>query len=175
MSGICDAANNKSFRNMEKAMKKGLLHRAMIAMALVTLLSPLTALTTLAQDKMQDKMGDKMGRMDKMSTAKVTVALIRADWCAACQKVDPLLAELREQYKDRINFVTLDVTTDEKTAEAAATARKLGLNKFFAANKKKTSTVVVVGQKNKILYKTDHNYDRNAYVKAFDEAIAKAS
>jgi len=152
-------------------MKKGLLHRALIAMALVTLLSPL-ALTALAQDQMQDQMGDKM---DKMSDAKVTVALIRADWCGACQKVDPLLAELREQYKDRINFVTLDVTTDEKTAEAAATARKLGLNKFFAANKKKTSTVVVVGAKNKILYQTVYNFDRNAYVKAFDEAIAKTS
>jgi hypothetical protein len=84
------------------------------------------------------------------------------------------MAELKEQYKGRINFVVLDVTTDEKAAESAATARKLGLARFFEANKKKTSTVAVVGAKSKILFRTDHNFDRNAYVKAFDEAIAKA-
>ncbi len=119
----------------------------------------------------QDKMGGKMDSM--MSHAKTTVAIIRADWCSACQKLEPKMAELREQYKDRINFVILDVTTDESTRAAAVTARKHGLAKFFAANKKKTSTVVVLNSKNKILFKTDHNADREAYVKAFDAAIAK--
>ncbi len=130
-----------------------------------------------AQDKMGGKMDDKMGKMDKMdnmmSHAKTTVAIIRADWCSACQKLEPAMAELREQYKDRINFVILDVTTDKSTRAAAVTARKHGLAKFFAANKKKTSTVVVLNSKNKILFKTDHNADREAYVKAFDAAIAK--
>ncbi len=147
-------------------MKNRMLRRAMLALSVVTLMSSL-ALAANAQDKMEDK-------MDKMSDAKVTVAVIRADWCGACQKLEPTLAELKEQYKGRINFVVLDVTNDEKTAESAATARKLGLSKFFEANKKKTSTVAVVGAKNKILFQTDKNFDRNAYVKAFDEAIAKA-
>jgi len=151
---------------MEKVMKNRMLRRAMLALSVVTLMSSL-ALAANAQDKMEDK-------MDKMSDAKVTVAVIRADWCGACQKLEPTLAELKEQYKGRINFVVLDVTNDEKTAESAATARKLGLSKFFEANKKKTSTVAVVGAKNKILFQTDKNFDRNAYVKAFDEAIAKA-
>jgi thiol-disulfide isomerase/thioredoxin len=138
-----------------------------------------------AQDKMGGKMDDKMsgdkmgkmGKMDKMDNmmghAKTTVAIIRADWCSACQKLEPTLSELKEQYKGRINFVVLDVTTDESTRAAAATARKHGLAKFFAANKKKTSTVVVLDSKHKILFKTDHNDDREAYVKAFDAAIAK--
>ena len=147
-------------------MKNRMLRRAMFALCVVTLISSL-ALTANAQDKMQDK-------MDKMSDAKTTVVLIRADWCTACQKLEPTMAELKEQYKGRINFVVLDVTTDEKAAESAATARKLGLARFFEANKKKTSTVAVVGAKSKILFRTDHNFDRNAYVKAFDEAIAKA-
>jgi len=164
-------------------MIKQLLSRALLALSVVTLMSTL-ALAVNAQDKMQDKgkmqdkmqdkMDDKMDKMDKMSDAKVTVVLIRADWCGACQKLEPTIAELQEEYKGRINFVTLDVTTDEKAAAAADTARKLGLAKFFEANKKKTSTVAVVGAKKKIVYQTDHNYDRNAYVKAFDEAIAKA-
>jgi hypothetical protein len=78
---------------------------------------------------------------------------------------------LTEQYKDRLNFVVLDVTTDEKVAESAKTAEELGIGKFFEANKKKTSTVVVFGEKNKVSFKTAHNYDREAYVKAFDDAI----
>ncbi len=132
-----------------------------------------------AQDKMGGKMddkmsGDKMGMMgDKMGQAKTTVAIIRADWCSACQKLEPTLSQLKEQYKGRINFVVLDVTTDESTRQAEATARKHGLAKFFAANKKKTSTVVVLDSKHKILFKTDHNDNREAYVRAFDSAIAR--
>ncbi len=143
------------------------LHRITFAFALLALL----AVGASAQEKM-DKM-DKMGSMNKMSSAKTTVAIIRADWCSACQKLEPEMAELREQYKDRINFVVLDVTNDETTKQATAIARKHGLAKFFAANKKKTSTVVVLDSKNNIVFKTDHNADRDAYVKAFDEAIAK--
>ncbi len=111
----------------------------------------------------------------KTSKAKrPTVAIIRADWCTACQKLEPTMMELMSQYKDRIDFVMLDVTDDQKAAKSAATARKLGLGKFFQANKKKTSTVVVLGADRKILFKTAKNFDREAYVKAFDEAIAQS-
>jgi thiol-disulfide isomerase/thioredoxin len=103
-----------------------------------------------------------------------TVAIIRADWCSACQKLEPTMMELMGQYKDRIDFVMLDVTNDQKLAKAASDARKLGLGKFFQANKKKTSTVVVLGADRKILFQTAMNFDRDAYVKAFDEAIAQS-
>lgn len=102
-----------------------------------------------------------------------TVAIIRADWCSACQKLEPTMMELKSQYGDRIDFVILDVTDDQKTAQSAAKARKLGLGNFFEANKQKTSTVVVLSPSRKIVFQTMHNYDREAYVKAFDEALAK--
>lgn len=141
-----------------------ILHRLTFAFALLAFL----AVGISAQDKMSS-----MSSMNKMNSAKTTVAIIRADWCSACQKLEPGMAELREQYKDRINFVVLDVTNDETTKQATAIARKHGLAKFFAANKKKTSTVVVLDSKNNIVFKTDHNADRDAYVRAFDAAIAK--
>lgn len=151
-------------------MKHTMLSRLTMVVAMFAAL----AVGVSAQDKMGGKMEDKMGKMDNMmGHAKTTVAIIRADWCSACQQLEPKMAELMEQYKDRINFVVLDVTTDESTRAAEATARKHGLAKFFAANKKKTSTVVVLNSKHKILFKTDHNDDREAYVKAFDDAIAK--
>jgi hypothetical protein len=59
-------------------------------------------------------------------------------------------------------------------AESQATAKKLGLANFFAANKQKTSTVAVFVNGSKPQFITMANFDREAYVKAFDEAIAKA-
>ena len=83
--------------------------------------------------------------------------------------------ELMNQYKDRIDFVMLDVTDDQKTAKAATDARKLGIGRFFQANKKNTSTVIVLSPAHKILFHTAKNFDREVYVKAFDDAIAKAN
>ena len=151
-------------------MKNLLMRRITLAFALVTLLSSL-AFALPTQDQM---MGDKMKEDSMMSKTRPTVAVIRADWCSACKKIEPGMAELQATYKGRLNFVILDVSTDESAAVAAATARKLGISKFFEANKKKTSTVAVFDAKKKVLFQTDHNYDQSAYVKAFDNALAKA-
>ena len=102
-----------------------------------------------------------------------TVAIIRADWCSACQKLEPTMMELKSQYGDRIDFVILDVTDDEKTAQSATVARKLGLGRFFEANKQKTSTVVVLSASHKVVFQTMQNFNRDAYVKAFEDALAK--
>lgn len=148
-------------------MKNQRVRRVTMAAVLGAIALAAVALNVAAQE---DKVMGKMSKHDNP-----TVAIIRADWCTACQKLEPTMAELMEQYKEHINFVVLDVTTDEKAAESAATARKLGFGKFFEANKKKTSTVAVFGAKNKVLFQTNHNYDRAAYVRAFDDAVAKAS
>src|SRR5215510_14760863 len=153
---------------MEDSMKQMKRNTMLIGavMALLTLMS----MNVVAQDEkmMGDKKMDGQMMMDK---SKPTVVLIRADWCPACQKLEPTFKELTEQYKDRLNFVVLDVPNDEKIAESAKTANELGIGKFFEDNKKNTSTVVVLGEKNKISFKTTHNYDRKAYVRAFDDAI----
>ena len=148
---------------------KEMKHNTRLVGAVLALFAFMAVNVAAQDDKM---MGKKMdGQMMMMDKSKPTVAIIRADWCLACQKLEPTFKELVEQYKDRLNFVVLDVTTDEKAAEAAKTAEELGIAMFFEANKKKTSTVVVFGEKNKVSFKTTHNYDREAYVKAFDDAI----
>ncbi len=101
---------------------------------------------------------------------KPTVVIIKAEWCSACQKVDPIMMDLMKQYEGKINFVMLDVTNDETTARAAAKAKSLGLSQFFEANKKMTSTVAVFKGK-KQAFKTAKNYNRDDYVAAFDKAI----
>lgn len=104
---------------------------------------------------------------------KPVVAIIKAEWCSACQKLEPTMMELMQQYGDRLEFVVLDVSNDEKLAKASKTAKKYGLAKFLSENQKKTSTVAVF-RGNKVLFQTMQNFDRDAYVKAFDEAIAQS-
>jgi thiol-disulfide isomerase/thioredoxin len=101
---------------------------------------------------------------------KPTVVIIKAEWCSACQKVDPIMQELMKEYGGKVNFVMLDVTNDETTAQAAAKAKSLGLSRFFEANKKMTSTVAVFKGK-KQTFSTAKNYNKSAYVAAFDKAI----
>ncbi|MCA1616390.1 MAG: thioredoxin family protein, partial [Acidobacteria bacterium] len=81
--------------------------------------------------------------------------------------------ELVGQYKGKLDLVVLDVSNEQTLAEATKTARRLGIGKFFDENQRKTSTVAVFAPGNKILFQTVKNFDREAYVKAFDEAIAK--
>lgn len=102
--------------------------------------------------------------------AKPRVVIIKADWCSACQKVDPIMMGLMKEYGDKLEFVMLDVTNDETTAAAAEKAKSLGLGSFFEANKKMTSTVAVFKGK-KSVFKTSKNFNRDDYVAAFDKAI----
>lgn len=119
----------------------------------------------LAQDNM---MKDRM-----MTEAKPVVAIIRADWCPACKKIEPFMKELMKEYDGRLHFVVLDVTSEASVKESEMIAAKQGLTEFFKAFKEKTSTVVIFDAKQKQIFKTDHNYERDAYVKAFDSALAK--
>lgn len=105
-----------------------------------------------------------------LAQTKPTVAIIRADWCSACQKLEPTMMDLMKEYGNKLNFVMLDVTNDETTAQAAAKAKSLGLSQFFEANKKMTSTVAVFAGK-KQTFKTAMNYNKSDYVAAFDKAL----
>jgi len=101
---------------------------------------------------------------------KPTVVVIRADWCRACQKVEPIMKRLMKDYGSKMNFVILDVTDEAAEANSLKKAKAMGLGRFFSANKKKTSTVAVCNGKSKVFH-TLKNYDRLAYVKAFNKAI----
>ena len=109
-----------------------------------------------------------------LAKTKPTVAIIKAEWCSACQKLEPTMMELMKEYGGKVEFVVLDVSSDDQVAASQATAKKLGLGAFFAANKQKTSTVAVFVKGGQPQFITMQNFDRTAYVKAFDEAIASA-
>ena len=150
-------------------MKNRTIQLGVIALVLVAFITSFVAIIIDAQDMMRKKVD-----------AKPTVILLHADWCGACKKLEPTIAELKQQYGERLNFVELDVTNEETTAQAAKTAQKLGIGNFFETNKKKSSLVAVVGKNGKVLFQTHYStnregsFERETYVRAFDEAIAKS-
>jgi len=150
-------------------MKNRIIKSGVIALVLVAFITSFAAITADAQNMMRKKVG-----------AKPTVVILHADWCGACKKLEPTIAELKQQYGERLNFVELDVTNEETTAQAAKTARRLGIGSFFEMNKKKSSLVAVVGKKGKVLFQTHYStnregsFERETYVRAFDMAIAKS-
>ena len=140
--------------------------KKILTMALsIALLLTVSAVSSFAVTKTTGK-----GKKSVAAKKAVTVAIIRADWCSACQKLEPTMMGLMKEYGGKINFVMLDVTNDETTAQAAAKAKSLGLSKFFEANKKTTSTVGVF-KGSKQVFKTAMNMDRDTYVAQFDKAL----
>ncbi len=101
---------------------------------------------------------------------KPTVVLIKAEWCGACKRVDPIISSLRKEYGGKMNFVVLDVTDEAAEAKSARIAKSYGLSSFFRTNKRKTSTVAVFKGSTKV-FQTAKNYRRSAYVNAFNKAL----
>jgi thiol-disulfide isomerase/thioredoxin len=112
----------------------------------------------------------KKDKMMMKEDSRPIVAVIKADWCPYCKRVDPVVSGLMGEYSEKLNFVVFDVTDDAKIAESMKKADELGLKDFFEDFKEKTSTVAVLVDK-KIVYKTANNSKRDDYVKAFDKAL----
>ena len=109
-------------------------------------------------------------RVVAATKTKPRVVIIRADWCSACQQLEPTMMGLMQEYGSKLDFVMLDVTNEATTEQAAAKAKSLGLSSFFEANKKNTSTVAIFKGKSRV-FKTMKDFDRANYVAAFNKAL----
>ncbi len=111
-----------------------------------------------------------LGISTASAKGKVTIVLIKAEWCSACHRVEPIVTGVKNEYGSKIELITLDVTDEESTAKSAAIAKSLGISGFFESNKRRTSTVgVFAGSRN--VFKTSANYNRSDYVSAVEKAL----
>jgi len=69
-----------------------------------------------------------------------------ADWCAPCKIVTPILEELSEEYKDKINIKTVDVDK-EHNLSAALGIRNIPAILFVPINKEPEMTVGALPKK----------------------------
>ncbi len=114
------------------------------------------------------------GRLAQQLQGKPVVVDIYASWCPACKNIAPTVSQLKQRYAGKVNFVVLDVSDKSSTAKAVATAKQLGLSKFFAANKTQTGSLTIVDPATgNILAQHRNNADLTAYSTVLDSAIAK--
>jgi thiol-disulfide isomerase/thioredoxin len=117
--------------------------------------------------------GSVGGRLAKELQGKPVVVDVYASWCPACKNIAPTVSQLKQQYAGKVSFVVLDVSDKSSTAKAEATAKKLGLSKFLAANKTQTGSLTIVDPATgKILAQYRNNADKTAYTSVLDTALA---
>ncbi len=113
------------------------------------------------------------GPLAKELQGKPVVVDVFATWCSGCKNIAPTLSQLKQEYSGKVNFVVLDVTDKAKLKKTEAKAEKLGLGKFLAANKSKTSTVAIVDPATgNILALYQNNANKADYKKILETALA---
>ncbi len=156
-------------------------NKTLLAFLFIAIFTLFTVSACFAQDEMKKddtmKKEDSMKKDDAMKKdammkedTRPIVAIVKADWCPYCKRIDPVVGGLMKDYSEKMHFVVFDVTNAKTTAESKEQAEKLGLSKFFDENKGNTSTVAVL-KDDKVVYKTFNNGKREDYVKAFDKTL----
>jgi thiol-disulfide isomerase/thioredoxin len=110
----------------------------------------------------------------KQLQGKPVVVDIYASFCPACRNIAPTLSKLRRDYANRVHFVVLDVSDKAKAEASQATAERLGLASFFAANRTQTGLVAIMDPATgKILVQHRNNADVKAYTSVLNRSLVK--
>jgi thiol-disulfide isomerase/thioredoxin len=80
-----------------------------------------------------------------LQNGKPTLMEFYADWCSSCQHMAPTLAELKQQYGDRVNFVMLNVD-NEKWLPEIVSYRVDGIPHFVYLNGAQESVAQAIGE-----------------------------
>lgn len=78
------------------------------------------------------------------AASKPYVIKMHAQWCPKCRLQKGVWSEVAEAYADRAHFVVFDFTDEGTTAQARATAKRLGLTAVFEEYVGATGFVVVL-------------------------------
>lgn len=99
-----------------------------------------------------------------ITSEKPLFVKISTDWCFACKMLQPTVEELKKEYGDKVEFVELDPTGEEKLKISEITASDYGIGDFFKEHRNVFPTVgiispsgniekIIVGANNKEAYK----------------------
>jgi thiol-disulfide isomerase/thioredoxin len=147
-----------------------------VTVALVATTSTLTTVlpSPAIANPCASKKGSVGGPLAKQLQGKPVVVDIYASWCPACSNVAPTLSQLKREYGGKAHFVVLDVSDRAKTRQSEATAKQLGLERFFAANKAQTGMIAIIDPATgKILAQHRNNPNKSAYTSVLNAAISQ--
>ena len=96
--------------------------------------------------------------------------------CYTCQKLKPVIEELKDEYTDRVTFITLDVSSKASLIESKETATNLGIEEFFEKNRTALPAVGIVcpgGSKVENIFLGEA--DKEVYTEALDKLLLDTS
>ena len=107
-------------------------------------------------------------------SAEVTpfLVFVHSKQCNVCAKVRPILQELEKTYKNKVQFIYLDVTDDKTKEESRKLAKSLSLGAFFAFYEDTYPCVGIFNSKKKCLKELYGYHEQDKYTAALDKAIA---
>ena len=105
----------------------------------------------------------------------VYAVLMYADWCGSCKALDPKIVQARENdaldEKD-VLFITLDLTDETTSHQAAMMAEALDIAEFYETNGGKTGFMVLINSKNgEPISRITKSLDAEGISKHINEAI----
>jgi thiol-disulfide isomerase/thioredoxin len=93
--------------------------------------------------------------------------------CPTCKAFKSTLPSLQQQYRDSVNFIVFDISTQSTTQAAAGKAAQLGLSNFFNTHRSQGGTIAIFNPSTgEVLTQYRRNLNKADYVKALDSAIA---
>ncbi len=100
------------------------------------------------------------------------VVMIYDHECAVwCGQVKPILSELQNEYKSRVQFVELD-TSNDQMASSKTTAKTIGVSKFLNENADYAPVIGVFSAKGKLLKELVGPKKKEIYTDAISKALA---
>jgi pentapeptide MXKDX repeat protein len=119
--------------------------------------------TEMSKDSMKK---DEMAMEDK----RPIVAIIGADWCPYCKKLDPIMKSLMADYGEKLNFVMFDITNDATIEASMKLAKEKGLEDFFNENKGKSAFVAIM-KDGKQVFESKYKTDKKVFMQEFDKVL----
>lgn len=100
------------------------------------------------------------------------VVMIYDHECAVwCGQVKPILSELQNEYKSRVQFVELD-TSNDQIASSKNTAKSIGVSKFLTENADYAPVIGVFSAKGKLLKELVGPKKKEIYTDAITKALS---
>lgn len=96
--------------------------------------------------------------------------------CYTCQKLKPVIEELKNEYSDKVSFIALDVSSKASLDEAREKAISLGIENFFNDKKAELPSVGIVcpgGTKIENTFSGETN--KEVYEEALNKLLVDAS
>lgn len=105
--------------------------------------------------------------------AEAVVVLLYDDHCKTwCEKVRPILRELKERYGQRVSFAELN-TAPAALKDTKKLAKDLGVSSFLADYCDFVPYVGVFNQRKKLIKELQGPKDKDIYVQAIEKVLAE--